>query len=171
MKTELISKLEELLLKDAGEVASDVRALQKEYQKIWTQEFEKAREAFVEEGGKAKEFEYPKQPEDLQFESLIEKYVKLKKESEAKIAAEQSRNLLIRQEIIAKIKDLSHLSENVGVAVRKLQELQTQWKETGPVSSHKYKEIQSDYSHAVEDIYYNLKIFRDLQEHDLKKNL
>ena len=33
MKTELIAKLEELLLKDAGEVAADVRALQKEYQK------------------------------------------------------------------------------------------------------------------------------------------
>ena len=77
---------------------------------------------------------------------------------------------MIRQEIIAKIKDLSHLSENVGAAVRKLQELQTQWKETGSVSSHKYKEIQADYSRAVEDIYYNLKIFRDLQEHDLKKN-
>lgn len=30
--------------------------------------------------------------------------------------------------------------------------------------------MQSDYSRAVEDIYYNLKIFRDLQEHDLKKN-
>jgi len=77
---------------------------------------------------------------------------------------------LIRQEIIAKIRDLSQVSENVGAAVRKLQELQTQWKETGPVSSHKYKEVQADYSKAVEDIYYNLKIFRDLQEHDLKKN-
>src|SRR5262249_16887681 len=65
----------------------------------------------------------------------------------------------------------SQLSENVGAAVRKLQELQTQWKETGAVSSHKYKEIQADYSRAVEDFYYNIKIFRDLQEHDLKKNL
>lgn len=171
MKTELITKMEELLLKDAGEVAADVRALQKEYQKLWTSEFETAKQAFVEEGGKTKEFEYPKQAEDVQFEALLDKYAKLKKEGDAKIASEQSKNLLIRQEIIAKIKDLSQLSENVGAAVRKLQELQTQWKETGPVSSHKYKEIQADYSRAVEDIYYNLKIFRDLQEHDLKKNL
>jgi len=171
MKTELINKMEELLLKDAGEVAADVRALQKEYQKLWTSEFETAKQSFVDEGGKTKEFEYHKQAEDIKFEGLVEKYNKLKKDADAKIASDQSKNLLIRQEIIAKIRDLSQLSENVGAAVRKLQELQTQWKETGPVSSHKYKEIQSDYSRAVEDIYYNLKIFRDLQEHDLKKNL
>ncbi len=170
MKTELIAKLEELLLKDAGEVAADVRALQKEYQKLWTSEFEKAKQAFVDEGGKAKEFEHPKQADDLKFESLVEKYNKLKKENDAKAAAEQNKNLLVRQEIIAKIKDLSQLSDNVGSAVKMLGELQKQWKETGAVSSHKYKEVQAEYSKAVEDIYYNLKIFRDLQEHDLKKN-
>lgn len=171
MKSELVRKLEELLLKDTGEVANDVRALQKEYQKLWTAEFEAAKQSFIDEGGKSKEFDYPKQAEDVRFEELVEKHNKLKKEADQKIAAEQAKNLLIRQEIIAKIKDLSQLSENVGAAVRKLKELQTQWKETGAVSSHKYKEIQSEYSHAVEDIYYNLKIFRDLQEHDLKKNL
>lgn len=170
MKTELIARMEELLSKDAGEAAADVRALQKEYQKLWTSEFETAKQAFIDEGGKSKEFEYPKQAEDLRFEELVEKHNKLKKEADAKVVAEQAKNLAIRQEIIAKIRDLSQVSENVGAAVRKLQELQTQWKETGPVSSHKYKEVQAEYSRAIEDIYYNIKIFRDLQEHDLKKN-
>jgi hypothetical protein len=170
MKTELIAQLEELLTKDAGEVANDVRALQKEYQKQWTLEFEKAKQNFIDEGGKAKEFEFPKQPNDNKFESLIDKFAKLKKDNEAKIAGDQAKNLLVRQEIVAKIKDLSHLSDNVGAAVKKLSELQNQWKETGSVSSHKYKEIQADYSKAIEEFYYNLKIYRDLQEHDLKKN-
>lgn len=170
MKTELISKLEELLTKDAGEVATNVRALQKEYQKLWTNEFETARQAFIDEGGKSKEFEYAKQPEDLKFESLLEKHSKLKKESDDKIATEQSKNLTIKLEIVSKITDLSKLSDNVGVAIKMLQELQLQWKNTGAVSSHKYKEVQANYSKAVEEFYYNLKIFRDLQEHDLKKN-
>lgn len=171
MKTDLISKMEELLSKDAGEVASDVRALQKEYQKLWTSEVEKARQSWLDDGGQAQDFEYAKQPEDLRFDELTEKFNHLRKETEAKTAAEQAKNLLTRQEIIAKLRDLSSLSDNVGVAVKMLGELQKQWKETGPVSSHKYKEIQAEYSRAVEDIYYNLKIFRDLQEHDLKKNL
>ncbi len=170
MKNELIAKLEELLTKDAGEVAANVRALQKEYQKLWTTEFETARQAFVDEGGKPKEFEYPKQPEDLKFEELLDKHAKLKKDADQKIASEQAKNLSVKLEIIAKINDLSKVSDNVGAAVKMLQELQTQWKNTGAVSSHKYKEVQADYSKAVEEFYYNLKIFRDLQEHDLKKN-
>ena len=107
MKSELVRKLEELLLKDTGEVANDVRALQKEYQKLWTAEFEAAKQSFIDEGGKSKEFDYPKQAEDVRFEELVEKHNKLKKEADQKIAAEQAKNLLIRQEIIAKIKDLS----------------------------------------------------------------
>lgn len=170
MKTELIAKLEELLTKDAGEVAADVRALQREYQKQWSAEFEKARQTFIDEGGKAKEFEYPKQAEDERFDRLMEQYAKQKKESDQKEAAEQAKNLIIREEIIAKIKDLSQLSENVGAAIKKLQELQTQWKETGSVSPHKYKDVQAEYSKAIESFFYNLNIYRELQEHDLKKN-
>ncbi len=170
MKTELITKLEELLTKEAGDVAADVRTLQKEYQKLWTLEFEKAKQQFIDDGGKANEFNHPKQPEDIHFEGLVEKYGKLKKENDAKIAADQAKNLVIRTEIISKINDLTKLSDNVGAAVKMLQELQTQWREAGQVSTHKYKEIQADYSKAIEEFHYNLKIYRDLQEHDLKKN-
>lgn len=170
MKTELISKLEELLTKEAGEVALEVRQLQKEYQKIWSIEFENAKQAFLDEGGKLKDFEYPKQAEDERFEALLETFKKLKKQADEMAAKEQDKNLEMRKEIISKINDLSALSENVGAAVKKLQELQSQWKESGAVSSHKYKEIQAEYSKAVEGFYYNLKIYRDLQEHDLKRN-
>jgi hypothetical protein len=170
MKTEIIAKLEELLKQNAGEVANDVRILQKEYQKQWTTEFEKAKQDFIDEGGKAKEFVYEKQPDDIKIATLFDQFNKLKKEDDNRIAAEQARNLSIRLDIIAKIKDLTQVSTNVGAAVKKLQELQTQWKETGQVSPHKYKEVQSEYSKANEDFYYNLKIFKELQEHDLKKN-
>lgn len=170
MKAAIIAKLEELLDQPAGEVANDVRTLQKEYQKQWTTEFETAKQSFIDEGGKAKEFVYEKNADDVKITALFEKFNKLKKEEDQKIANEQNKNLLAKQEIIAKIKDLTHVSDNVGAAVRKLQELQVSWKEGGAVSPHKYKEIQSEYSRAVEDFYYNLKIFKELQEHDLKKN-
>jgi hypothetical protein len=170
MKAEIITKLEELLTRAASEVANDVRTLQKEYQKQWTSEFEQAKQAFVDEGGKAKEFTYEKNADDLKIAELFEKHLKLKKEEDEKLSREQHKNLITRQEIVAKINDLSQMSSNVGAAIKMLQELQTQWKETGAVSPHKYKDLQSEYSKAVENFYYNLKIFRELQEHDLKKN-
>ena len=159
MKQELIKKFEELLTKNAGEVASDVRTVQKEYQKEWMLQFEKAKQQFIDDGGKAKEFEFAKDKDDLFFDGLIEKYQKLKKEEDKKIENEQEKNLKIRKEIVAKISDLSKLSDNVSAAFKMLQELQTQWKEVGPVSSHKYKELQSEYSKAIEDFHYNLKIY------------
>lgn len=171
MKTELITKIEELLgQSDASAVAHQMRALQKEYEKVWTAEFEKARQEFIDEGGKAKEFEYAKSPEDSRIAELFERFEKRKKEEEARVAAEQHKNLEIRKEIIAKINDLSQVSENVGSAIKKLIELQAQWKETGPVSPHKYKEIQGDYSKAIEEFNYKLNISKQLQDHDLKRN-
>lgn len=171
MKTELIQKVEELLgQSDASAVAQQLRALQKEYQKTWTAEFEKNKQMFIDEGGKAKEFEYTKTDEDLKIEKLFEQLEKKKKEEDARVAAEQHKNLEIKKEIIAKINDLSEVSTNIGTAIKKLLELQSQWKETGAVSTHKYKDIQADYSKAIESFNYKLNIAKQLQEHDLKRN-
>ncbi|MGZ8542805.1 MAG: DUF349 domain-containing protein [Kaistella sp.] len=171
MKQEIITKLEEMLQQpEASAVAHQMRTLQKEYQKLWTAEFEKAKQDFVEEGGKAKEFEYAKSPEDVKISELIDKIEKKKKEEDGKLAIEQNKNLLIRQEIINKINDLSQVSDNIGAAIKKLVELQAQWKVTGAVSPHKYKEIQADYSKAIEEFNYKLSLSKQLQEHDLKRN-
>lgn len=171
MKQEIITKLEEMLQQpEASAVAHQMRTLQKEYQKLWTAEFEKAKQEFVEEGGKAKEFEYAKSAEDVKITELIDKIEKKKKEEDKNLAAEQTRNLAIRQEIIAKINDLSQVSDNIGAAIKKLVELQAQWKVTGSVSPHKYKEIQAEYSKAIEEFNYKLSLSKQLQEHDLKRN-
>ncbi len=171
MKTTIITKLEEMLQQaEVSAVAHQMRTLQKEYQKLWTIEFEKAKQEFVDEGGKAKEFEYSKSPEDLKIAQLFEKLEKKKKEEDAKLSIEQGKNLEIRKEIIAKINDLSQVSDNIGAAIKKLVELQAQWKESGAVSPHKYKDIQADYSKAIEEFNYKLSLSKQLQEHDLKRN-
>lgn len=155
---------------EASAVANQVRTLQKEYEKLWTAEFEKAKQDFVDEGGKAKEFEYHKQPEDLKISELFETFHKRKKEEDATVAVDQAKNLAIRKEIIAKINDLSQVSDNIGSAIKKLVELQAQWKTIGAVSPHKYKEIQAEYSKAIEEFNYKLSLSKQLQEHDLKRN-
>jgi hypothetical protein len=171
MKNVIITKLEEMLQQpEASAVAHQMRTLQKEYQKLWTAEFETAKQEFVEEGGKAKEFEYAKSVEDLKISELIDKIEKKKKEEDARLAIEQGKNLIIRQEIISKINDLSQVSDNIGAAIKKLVELQGQWKVTGAVSPHKYKENQAEYSKAIEEFNYKLSLSKQLQEHDLKRN-
>lgn len=171
MKQNIIAQLEEMLQQtEVSAVAHRMRTLQKEYQKAWTIEFEKAKQEFVDDGNKAKEFEYAKSVDDIRIADLFEKFEKRKKEEDAKLATEQAKNLTIRKEIIAKINDLSQVSENIGAAIKMLVELQGQWKNTGAVSTHKYKEIQAEYSRAIEEFNYKLNLSKQLQEHDLKRN-
>ncbi|MGE0567049.1 MAG: DUF349 domain-containing protein [Bacteroidia bacterium] len=171
MREELIKKFESLLEGGIGENTSELKTIQKDYQKAWSNEFEEAKQNYINDGGKAREFVFEKDNLDNKFDELVSKYKKLKKEYDSRLANEQEKNLAVKETIIQQISDLSRLSENVGAAVKKLKELQDEWKESGAVSPHKYKDIQAKYSQAVEEFYYNLKIYRDLQEHDLKKNL
>jgi len=171
MKANIISKLEELLANaDISAVANKVKDLQREYEQTFSKEMEKAKQEFVDDGGKARDFVFAKTADDTKIIQLFDQYRKLKKQDEEKLAAEQNKNLEIKLRIIKDINDLSQLEVNVGSAIKKLQELQLAWKETGAVSPHKYKELQSEYSKAVESFNYNIKIFRQLQDHDFKKN-
>ena len=171
MKTEIISKMEELLASaDISAVATRIKNIQREYEQLFQKGLEKARQDFLDEGGKAKDFIYTKSEEDEKIIRLLEKYRLMKKEAEQKIAEEQKRNLQLKREIIREINDLTQLSTNVGIALKKLTELQGKWKEIGAVSPHDYKDLQAEYSKAVENFNYNLSIYRALQEHDLKKN-
>ena len=171
MKANIISKLEELLANaDISAVANKVKDLQREYEQSFSKEMEKAKQEFVDDGGKARDFIYTKTAEDTKIIQLFDQYRKIKKQEEDKLVAEQNKNFEIKLRIIKDINDLSQLEVNVGSAIKKLQELQLTWKETGAVSPHKYKELQSEYSKAVESFNYNINIFRQLQDHDFKKN-
>ncbi|MEZ4759081.1 MAG: DUF349 domain-containing protein [Flavobacteriales bacterium] len=33
-----------------------------------------------------------------------------------------------------------------------------------------YRDLQSDYSHLLDDFFYNIRIYKELREHDLRKN-
>jgi Domain of Unknown Function (DUF349) len=171
MKSEIILKLEELLShQDVQVVAGGVRSVQKQYEEVFQKELEKARAEFIQEGGKSRDFIYAKSQEDEKIIQLLERYRSLKKEAENKIAEDQKRNLSAKREIVREIIDLTQISTNVGTAIKKLTELQAKWKEIGAVSPHDYKDLQAEYSKAVEGFNYNLSIYRALQEHDLKKN-
>ena len=171
MKSEIILKLEELLANtDISAVSSKIKNIQREHEQLFQKNLEKARSEFIAEGGKAKDFIYAKTEEDEKIISLLERFRLMKKESEQKIAEDQRKNLQTKREIIKEINDLTQLSNNVGIALKKLTELQGKWKDAGAVSPHDYKELQAEYSKAVENFNYNLSIYRALQEHDLKKN-
>ncbi len=84
--------------------------------------------------------------------------------------AEESTNLSKKKSIINKLRDTIQNEENIGAAFGSLKEIQETWKEIGDIPRDKRDEIQTEYSRLIEDFFYNINIYKQLKDHDLKRN-
>jgi hypothetical protein len=171
MKTEIISKLENLLeQEDFTTASSQIKAIQREYEDAFAKEMEQAKQAFIDEGGRARDFAYTPTPEDDKIVALFEKFRRMQKAEREKTISEQQKNYETKMAIIRDIGDLSKLEVNVSGAIKKLHELQAKYKETGNVPSDKHKEVAAEYNKVVDAFYFGLNLYKASQEVDLKKN-
>jgi uncharacterized protein YceH (UPF0502 family) len=83
---------------------------------------------------------------------------------------EQEANLRIKKNLIDRLKNLIQEEENIGVAVATYKEIHETWKTVGDIPREKRQDIQNEYSKLLESFFFNLKIYRELKEHDLKRN-
>lgn len=86
-------------------------------------------------------------------------------------ATEENNHLIAKREVIAKLKELAEKPmDSLGEAFKQFNELKEQWRSIGNVPEKHYLALQRDYRFYNEQFFYTIKIFKDLQEHDLKKN-
>lgn len=171
IKQEIIEKLKELLEQPALSVQKEVKQLEKEYKKIWTEEFEKAKQTFIDEGGKAKDFVYAETKEDEQVKELIDRFEKKKKEEEKKLEALQESNKRKKEELIGQLEVLAEADiKDITPIVKKLREIQNQWKEIKELKKSDYTELQRKYNLLLDKINENIKAFSKLQEYNYEKN-
>jgi len=84
--------------------------------------------------------------------------------------AEESTNLAKKRTLINKLRETIQNEENIGAAFGALKEIQESWKEIGDIPREKRDEIQTEYSRLIEDFFYNINIYKQLKDHDLKRN-
>lgn len=173
MKSELVKKLEELLqTEELASIKQDVRNVRAEYNALTTKDRQDQEAAWNElEHEEGEMFEYQPAAEDEAFEALNATYSERIKELGRKIAEEQKNNLDAKKAILAEFEGLIKTEENVGKAFATLKELQDKWKTIGEVPGDQYKEVQDTYSRLHDEFYYNINIYKQLQDHDLKVNL
>ncbi|ANW95145.1 hypothetical protein AXE80_02075 [Wenyingzhuangia fucanilytica] len=166
----LVATLKKLIdenpIQDIKEQASAIRA---SFYYQYNEQLDKAKDAFVQEGGNEIDFEYS-QPIQTEFKDLWKSYVEKKNNHYQKIAKELTTNLAKREEIISSIKALVEKGE-VSNTYKEFQQLVSDWKEVGPVSSDKYQETWGNYHLYVEQYYDLLHINNDLRAIDFKHNL
>lgn len=125
--------------------------------------------AAQEEGNKIEKFDF-KTIKDEFFRIYKEYSEKRKKQLELKSALEIE-NLRQKKALIERLKEVIENEEKIGTAFNSYKEIHETWKKIGDIPRDKRDEIQKEYSRLLEMFFYTIKIYKELKEHDVKRNL
>lgn len=172
-KTEILRKLEEVLLnEDVMAIRPEVRDLRDAYNTLTRQEIDAQHEAWkTEEHEEGAHFVAVPAPEDEAFEALCDTYHERRKQHKEKVAAEQKTNLTEKTALLEALSTLIKEEENVGKAFEAFTAINERWKAIGEVPYDTLRDLQDRFQRLRDDFHYNINIYKELREHDLKVNL
>lgn len=178
-KTELFGRLEELIAQEDVEAAAEaVEGTKEAYEALVASLRQQQHEGTNGAEGTAPPVEEP-QPiesatltdeEDKRFKQLLDAFNQRVNDIRRRKAKEEADNLAAKQGVMEELKALITGEENIGTAFNRFKELQERWKTIGPVPQHAYRDLQSDYSHLLDEFFYHIRIYKELRDHDLRKN-
>lgn len=170
-KEEINTALEELIKQDVSkETIAKGKPLLELYQAAVAHSISLQKEQFVTDGGAPEDFKLERDEFDTRFDELWAEFSKLKKEHKEKLANVEKDNLTLKENFLEKIEALKS-EEHIKKAHEAFKEIEGNWKSVGRIPQDKVKEIEAAYSKARDDFFYNMHIYRELLENDLKKNL
>lgn len=182
-KGELIARLEELLAQEDIEQASEaVEGVKEAYEALVaaTQQEHPAEvvegEAVSAEGAptEAPVLAIESAPlhdeDDKRFKQLMDSFHQRVNDIRRRKAKEEADNLAAKKAVMEELRSLITGEENIGTAFQKFKDLQEKWKTIGNVPAQQYRELQSDYSHLLDEFFYHIRIYKELRDHDLRKN-
>jgi hypothetical protein len=175
-KQQFVEELKALLQKDVAEVKEQVEQLKTQFYRQYHQELEaqkQAAEAAALEAGESVEDETPQvDATEQEFRELLAQYKQKKAEILKKTEEEQAQNLLRKENILQQMKEMADAeTADVMDNIKKMKELQAEWKTIGAVPPTKAQEIWKTYQQYQERFYDLVKINIELRDLDFKKNL
>lgn len=185
-KAELISKLEELIAHDDVEHAAEaVDNVKEAYEALVAAELDNAPDETQDEAGPSDEPALPSKESpvtidieslapqdehDKRFKQLMDGFNQRVNDIRRKKAKEEAENLKAKHDVMEELKAMISGEENIGTAFHRFSELQEKWKSIGPVPQQAYRDLQADYSHLLDEFFYHIRIYKELRDHDLRKN-
>lgn len=183
-KAELITRLEEITAQEDVETASEaVEGVKEAYEALVAAALEEANsvssgEDAAVEGAPAPVEGTPiaiesaplSDEEDKRFKQLLDAFNQRVNDIRRKKQKEEADNLEAKKAIMEELKSLIAGEENIGNAFNRFAELQEKWKTIGSVPQQQYRDLQNDYSHLRDEFFYHIRIYKELRDHDLRKN-
>jgi hypothetical protein len=173
MRSELLQRIQTLLEnEDLEAIRKDVRTDIESFRALIQEDFRTQREAWAEQDHEPDEkFQFQPSAEELQFNELVDTFKTREKAWRQRIAEEQRANLEVKTALIDELRNIIQEEENIGAAFARFNEVREQWEATGDVPGDRYKEVHDEYHRLRDEFFYNINIYKQLQEHDLQKNL
>lgn len=153
-------------------VSRDVSELRSKFDDFLIEEERKAQVAALEaqEKGENVEVDLPPNPLKAEFYAIYSAYKEARNAQASAKKLEQEANLRLKKKLIEQLRTLIQEEENIGVAVNSYKEIHEAWKAVGDIPRENRQDIQSEYSKMLESFFHNLKIYKELKDHDLKRN-
>lgn len=176
-KHQLVEELKALLEQDVTTTKEQVDQLKTQFYRLYHQELEQLRQAAElaaepAEGEEPAPWQPPVDEDEVQLRELLAQYKERRAEAAAKTAAEQEQNLLRKQAILDEMKKLAEAECGDAMTnLKRMRELQADWKTIGAVPAPKTQELWKQYQQYQEQFYDMVKINIELRDLDFKKNL
>lgn len=170
-KEELLARMEVFSKEnDVNVVKNRAQAARDAFQLIYNHELETALASYLEAGGVREDFEYKDPIEEKFFEAYK---IFQKRRSEFILGQEKIRqeNLKAKNDILQQMKNILQQEEDMSKAFNEFHDLQAKWRGVGPVPPQNVNDLWMTYKLYSDRFYEFIKINRELQDLEMKKNL
>jgi hypothetical protein len=171
-KEQLVERLEQYASEQESPRFKDrVNSIRDNLSQTFSQERETALAKFIEDGGNRDDFKPVSDPLEERFSKALKKFNKRRFEYQEQQEKQRKVSLDEKREILGLLKDLIQNEENMNKAFERFHELQARWRAAGPVPSADAKDLQMSYKFLIDKFYDYIKINRELQDLDQRRNL
>lgn len=175
MKATLIENLRGLL---QTESVMGVRDAVRDIRSDWKAETAKERQLQLEawkavvpeEGVEKPEFVYVPDELESTFQELLKQYEDRIEEEGKRLALERQKNLEQKENLLKEFETIITNEENIGKAFSSHKLIKEKWDAIGDVPGDKYHDLQDKWQKLNHSFFYNINIYKSLQDHDLKIN-
>jgi len=156
---------------DYAAIRARIAPLKEAFTHLVEAEREARLEKHLEDGGEKEDFDGGKDELEKRFGRAMRRITRQRHEFIEAQERQRAENLRTKQEILDQLKELIQNEENMSRAFNTFHDLQARWRSTGPVPQQDAKDLWLSYSAFTEQFYNYIKLNRELQELDQRKNL
>jgi hypothetical protein len=170
MKQEILEKLQALLnAENIEEQKGLYRELNQEFFALYNEEQKALQEKQLDLEAVIEVDEANDELNTKISETLQSIKIKLAEAKEKKVEEEKI-NLQKKKDILKNFKDILENEENIGVLFTKIKAIREEWNAIGNIPREYFEEMQKTFSGFNDTFNYNVNIYKELKDHDLKRN-